>query len=46
MYVIVAFGESSSASIAFSPDVRQILTYFSNIKPDELHEKLSPFRDI
>ena len=44
--MIIALGESSSAHVGFSPDVRQILIDFSDIVSNELPDELPPLRDI
>ena len=43
---VVALGESSSARVGFLPEVRQILTNFSDIMLDELPDDIPPLRDI
>ena len=44
--MVVSLGESSSARVGFLPEVRQILTNFSDIMLDELPDDIPPLRDI
>jgi len=46
VYALVALGDSPSAPVEIRPEVRHIISDFSDIMPAELSDELSPLRDI